>query len=254
MQRGSWALVFAGVVGWGVAVARPAQAEAPKAGPWEALFEDEGIAVWRREVPGTSLVEFRGRGLVEAPLFRVLSVIRDDSRKPEWMKSCVGAQTIQFKGKGRAVVYNRTGSPAFFISDRDVVLDAKTVVHSGQRLVHIPFSNTEHPRMPPIDGVVRMPKLEGHWKLRQKGPTSIEVEYQVRADPGGSLPKWLVNWVNQKLPFHTIANLRLQVNKPGYDSIDAIVAGSFDWSGFDVPGAAPAAAPTAAPTKTSTAP
>jgi hypothetical protein len=81
-----------------------------------------------------------------------------------------------------------------------------------------------------------MPTLRGHWKLRQVSADTSELEYQVQADPGGALPKWLVNWVNRKLPFHTIKNLRKQVKRPGYGAFESEILTAFDWSGMDIGG------------------
>lgn len=219
------------ISGLSLALAFEATAAEPE---WEELFEDEGITVWRREIPGTSLVEFRGRGDVEASIVRVAAVVREDDRKVEWMKNCAGAATLQYGAAGSGIVYNRTGSPAPFIDDRDIVLDVKSAVSAADKTLRVDFAQTTHPKMPPVEGVVRMPQLRGHWLLRQVGPNRTNVTYQVRADPGGSLPKWLVNWVNKKLPYHTIAGLRDQTKKPGYDKVDQIVIGSYDWAGFDL--------------------
>ena len=217
------------------ALLAPSIAMADDGPAWEELFVDEGITVWRRDIPGTSLVEFRGRGIVNAPMLKVAAVIRDDDRKPQWMKNCVGAATIEY-GKGpAAVVYNRTGSPAFFISDRDIVLNATTKMHPKDKLLRVDFWKTEHDKMPPIEGVVRMPQLKGHWGLRQVDANTTDLTYQVQADPGGSIPTWLVNWVNKKLPFHTIANMRTQVKADGYDKHERILAVTLDWSGFSLP-------------------
>jgi len=201
---------------------------------FEEIFQDEGITVWRREIPGTSLVEFRGRGVVKAPIVKIAAVIRDDTRKTEWMKNCVGAATVRYTKTGQAVVYNRTGSPVPLVSDRDIVLLTKVNVDAAKRAVVISFSQVEDPKMPPVDGVVRMPQLKGYWKLEQVDKGSTRVTYQVQADPGGLLPKWLVNWVNKKLPFHTVNNLRGQSGKAGYEKVEGVVMSTIDWTGFDI--------------------
>jgi len=69
-----WVTIALSLVLVGPAVAAP---------PWEQISDDDGIVVWQREVPETSLVEFRGRGLVKAPLKKILAVLRDQKRKTE---------------------------------------------------------------------------------------------------------------------------------------------------------------------------
>jgi hypothetical protein len=49
------------------------------------------------------------------------------------------------------------------------------------------------------------------------------VEYRVNADPGGSLPDWLVTQTTKDLPLHTLINLRSRVKK---------MSGSYDLGRF----------------------
>lgn len=208
---------------------------AARAGGWEPLFEDEGIKVWKKEIEGSDFVAFRGRGLIKAPIQKVAAVIRDADRETEWMENCVDAKTVRFLSATDAIVYHRTGSPVPLISDRDVVLDSRTTVLPAERTVWIRFKAIEDPAVPKKDGVVRMPVLQGHWRLRQIGAYSTELEYQVQADPGGALPAWLVNLVSRKLPFHTVRRMRSQVSKGGYDKHRQILELAIDWSAFVAP-------------------
>lgn len=236
------------------ALAPPASAEKAAEAEWEELFEDAGITVWQREIPNSSLVEFRGRGIIESPIEKILAVLRNDTRKTEWMKNCVDARTIVLKSASKGIIYNRTGSPAFFISDRDIVLEGSTKAYPKKKRIRIDFWKTTHDNAPEISGVVRMPHLEGHWELIELAPGKIDATYQVQADPGGMIPTWMVNWVNKKLPFHTVYNLRSQVKKDGYDKEMAMVEMAFDWDAWygRTTEAMPAVAPAPPPTVTAT--
>lgn len=210
-----------------------------RAAGWEQISNDDGIKVWKKKIEGSDFVAFRGRGVIKAPILNVAAVIRDADRETEWMENCVDAKTVRFLSATDAIVYNRTGSPAPFVQDRDTVLKTTTTVTPAEKTVLIEFSQTEDPKAPPKDGVVRMPVLKGHWKLRQLGPYSTELEYQVLADPGGSLPAWLVNLVSRKMPFHTVEHMRHQVSAGGYENHRQILQLAIDWTGFDLPPAAP---------------
>ena len=207
---------------------------------WEPITKDDGIQVWQRKIPGQSLVEFRGKGEVQENFKRILAVLADSSRKTEWMESCVGARLIRMVKPGHNILYNRTGSSFPLIADRDVVLESNVDIWSDKRRITIDVWSVTDAAQPPIDGVVRMPDLRASWVLEALGPKRTVVTYTVRADPGGSIPHWLMNLVAKKMPLKTIQGLRKQVTKAGYDKELAFVEASFDWRGFETDAAPPA--------------
>ena len=104
--------------------------------------------------------------------------------------------------------------------------------------------------MPPVKGAVRMPFLRGHWILLPVGG-GTDVEYQVHADPGGSLPEWIANLASKKLPLLTLTGLRKQAKVRSYPEFEAQIANSTEAKQLTASGArldAPAApAATATP-------
>ena len=203
-----------------------------RAQQWEELGTKDGVTIWQREIPGSSLVEFRGRGIVDASFKKILAVFHDDKRKTEWMNGCVDNKRLRVLGPGRNVFYNRTGSNFPLVSDRDVILESATDVWRDKRRIRIDAWSIDDPAMPPVDGVVRMPELRASWVLTVVEDGKTEVDYTVRADPGGALPAWVVNWAAESIPRKTILNLRAQVQKDGYDKDIAYVEAAFDWKGF----------------------
>lgn len=202
-----------------------ARADEPK---WKQIDDTDGVRVWERSVEGSSFVEFRGRGMVGAPMPRVLAVLRDQDRKTEWMERCVSNRAIAYTGTNRMTVYHRIGSPFFTISDRDVVLDVRGEIDEANRTITIRFESATHKSVPEQDGAVRMPKLKGHWRMTAKGDDT-EVEYQVAADPGGALPAFVVNWASRGIPLNTLRGLRKQLQKDGYEKELAFVETAYDW-------------------------
>jgi hypothetical protein len=197
----------------------PSPAEEPQTepGPWNSLGDEDGITARRRKVPGSSLAEFQGTGVVDAPLARVLAALVDIAHRNEWSNRCMTSHIIKQVTEESQIFYDRTKG-SWPVSDRDVILKADVTVDTAQHLVRIDFVNTTHPEGPVVDGAVRMPSLHGHWFMRPvQGGNATAVEYQVFADPGGSIPAWLSNLVSKQLPFKTIAGLRTQVKKPRYD-------------------------------------
>jgi hypothetical protein len=190
-------------------------------GPWEQIREGDGIVVHRRKLKGYSLHEFRGRGRVQAPIARLVAIVRDTERRTEWMDRCSEARAIARPTELSEISYNRTRG-GFGISDRDAVLSGWAIFDTRKKEVLIPFRAIPSPAVPPVSGVVRMPFLQGHWRFWPVPgqPGATDVEYQVHADPGGYLPTFAVNIVSKEIPHKTIQALRLQAQRRSYPEIE----------------------------------
>jgi hypothetical protein len=196
-------------------------------GPWERVSNSDGIVVERRTVPGSNLKEFRGRGIVEAPLGRVLAIIRDAPHRCEWMAQCAADYVVEENEAERVQIsYHRTKAP-WPVADRDSINRAELRVDLTRHRVFLPFEAIPHPKVPVVKGVIRMPFLRGHWILQPvNGGGGTDVEYQVHANPGGILPEWIANLASKKLPLLTIVGLRKQAKLRSYPEFEAQIARS----------------------------
>ncbi len=179
---------------------------------WRHETTEEGVSVSLRNEPGRDLPVFRGVGKVDASIFEILGVLDDSPRLVEWMSNCIGSKVLKQVNEFDRIVYNRTDSP-WPVSDRDVVLSATVQASMTKREVWCRFESTNYPAMGPIDGVVRMPRLRGYYRLQAIDETHTRVTYQIDADPGGMLPDWLVARATKQLPIQTIVGMRKQVKK-----------------------------------------
>ena len=118
-----------------VTVAGSARAE-QSVGSWEQVSNKDGILVQRRTVSGFKLKEFQGRGIIEAPIGRVLAVIRDANRRAEWMPACGDSHLVTEDLAARTqVAYHRTKAP-WPVSDRDSINRAEMYVEPAKHRVY----------------------------------------------------------------------------------------------------------------------
>lgn len=173
---------------------------------WRAIRDQDGVRVLERGLASRALPELRGETEIAAPLARVLAVIEDVPRHTRWMHTCIEARIVRRESDTTNLVYNRTGSP-WPVWDRDVAL--RTVVDSrGPESLLVRFHAVSDPAAPPLDGVVRMPRLDGEFALTALAPERTRVVYDLDIDPGGALPAWLVRRTARDLPFETLRGLR----------------------------------------------
>ena len=179
---------------------------------WTLVTTEDGIEVTAREVPGRGFPTFRGVGVIYSDIYQVLAVMADTRRHCEWMDRCAAAKQLRKISEREYIVYSRTDVP-WPIADRDAVFHSVALVDVKRRNVEIRFTAVTHPSMPPVDGVVRMTDLRGHYKMQALAIDRTRVEFQVDADPKGLLPKWLAKMATRRLPLYTIRDMRKQVNK-----------------------------------------
>lgn len=179
--------------------------------PWEEVTRSDGIVVTQR-ASKSGFPTFRGVGKVQASIFEVLAVLRDTPRFPKWMDRCAEARMLQKVNEQEYIVYMRTDAP-WPVSDRDAVYHSKVILRLDKNMVDIQFWAERSPLQGPVDGVVRMTKLRGHWRLTATKPDETLIDYQVDADPEGSLPRWLAKLATKRLPLGTIRSLRKQTKR-----------------------------------------
>lgn len=180
---------------------------------WEKVAEHESITVYRREVPGSSLLAYRGEGIIPAPLDRVASVILDTSRHPEWASRVAEARTLREIAPGERIEYMRTDVPWPF-KDRDFVYWAKLTVNRAEKSLRVELKSVSDPSLPPQDCCVRAQLHEGAFVLKPiEGGSKTWVQAEAHADPGGVIPKWIVNQVQKSFPKKSFQGLLKQVAK-----------------------------------------
>jgi hypothetical protein len=191
-------------------LALSASAYAGSESQWKFIDEDDGIHTWMLEIPGQDLPGFRGQTVMKSSVKGVLDQMLDWKSHTKWMYRCAESTLLEPLGEKSAILYNRTSAP-WPVWDRDVVV--KSLVEEAPDLssVKVSFENVDYAKKPVPDKVVRMPKLVGFYKLWQVEPNKTKVLYQVEADIGGSIPKWLAKRAARDLPYTTLRKLRERV-------------------------------------------
>jgi len=210
MMKSSFLFTLLATLGLSLALAVPSQAESNAKDDWEQIDDDDGIKVYKHDIPGQELPGFRGEVVIAASIDSIVAVLKDHTKHTEWMHKCAAAHTIKDLGNGRTLDYNRTDAP-WPVWDRDTVLEAQWTFSADGKAVLLSFHNTESKLEPLPEKTVRMPRLVGYYKLWKLDDNKTKVVYQVEADPGGSLPTFLAKSIARDLPYHTLGALRARV-------------------------------------------
>lgn len=184
----------------------------PKLPPWEKFDEEDGISVYRREIPGSPIVALRGEGVVAAPILRVASVLVDSARAPEWIDSLEEVKILRTISDTERVEWNHFSTP-IVLADRDFVFKSKLEIKPASKQVLITSSSVNDPAAPKTDYVRGHIQYANFVLTSLGGGKSTRVLAEVMCDPKGSVAKWIVNLFQKGWPHNTLTALRAQVKK-----------------------------------------
>ena len=179
---------------------------------WTQLHEQDGIKVYQRESKLGDLPDFKAISRIKANIFDLIAVLQDVGRRNEWVHRCSVSKVIKRYSEFELLLYHKTDSP-WPISDRDVAIRTRLYELKKERRYLAHFMGVESPLIPPKNGIVRLPLIEGYYLFDYVSSQEIEVSYFVHLDPGGHIPHWLVKRASKDLPIKTIIGLRKQIAK-----------------------------------------
>lgn len=200
-----------GLLALGVLSALETWSEEAAAVEWEKLGHDQGIEVFKKDLPDTPLHAFRGKGLVEAPIGKLIWVMGDNIHRTEWVDRLKKSVILEQEDAYSSIVYQQFATPAL-VAERDFVYRARASGRADGSAV-LRIASVVHPKAPPTIGV-RGELRDTSYTFVPKGPNATLVDVTVVTDPKGALPKWVVNMIQKSWPMNTLTSLREHVQKP----------------------------------------
>jgi hypothetical protein len=162
-----------------------------QAAGWELVYEAHNLRVQRRDYADSELDEIEGVVRVRATLNALMALLKDADFNRHWVYRSSGASVLQDSGYTQAYVYGVVDAP-FPMSDRDTVVRFDYQQDPITKAITIAITNFPD-FIPEKEGLIRVPKIGGYWRLKPEADGWVEVSYQVYGDPGGWLPVWVAN-------------------------------------------------------------
>ncbi len=171
------------------------------ANQWQKRYEQHGITVFTRPVPGSEFDEFRAEGVSAADVGPMVSLLWAVEDMPRWMEGCIHAELKETISPFERKIYivNTTYG---LTEPRDLILHNKIEQNEESGIVNYSMDlvsdNNE-------TSLIHVKKMKGFVELQPLGPQSTKVIYQAHIEAGGYMPKWLINLAIKKLPIITLA-------------------------------------------------
>lgn len=169
----------------------------PKDG-WEVARQDDDLTVYAREKKGTGVQEMKAVGTIDAAPERVWKAVRDYSHYPKTMPY-TDVSKIVAKEQGEKIIYLYSVIDAPFVDKRDytIKLVDESQWKDGKGFFKVTWTAANDRSPKKEDDVVRVQINDGYWLIEPKdGGKKSLATYYVYTDPGGSVPRWLVNRAN----------------------------------------------------------
>jgi hypothetical protein len=182
---------------------------------WTLSSESNGITLYSRLRPGSSLKEFKAVGEIDARARAVHNVIDDIEAYPSFMPFTAECRLIK-REAGSIIIYQRL-SPKI-CSDRDYTLRIRETSWAGPNgLVYLNRWEAANELGPAEKkGVVRVKVCEGGWLLEPEDATKTRATYTVYTDTGGAIPAFIANRAGQIAIGRLFVAVRKRVKDPKY--------------------------------------
>lgn len=183
---------------------------------WEKIDDEHGIEVFKKDLPDSPLHAFRGKGIIQAPMSKLIWVMVDNAHRTDWVDRLKKSVILEQEDTYSAIVYQQFSTPAL-VAERDFVYRARASSRADGSAV-LQIGSVQHPHAPPTVGV-RGELRDTSYTFVPQGAGATLVDVTVVTDPKGSLPKWVVNLIQKSWPMNTLLALREQVKKPFVGSL-----------------------------------
>lgn len=184
-------------------------------GEWKLSKDQNGIKIYSRQVEGYSIEELKTEMNVKAPMNAVVAVIMDANNYYSWIYSCTSSAILKKISETEQYQYQVNDLPYPF-NDRDIAIHFK--IWQDKETKKVFTSSVGEPAyVPAKDGLVRIPVFIGGYEITPLANGEVQLAYQVRFDPGGNIPDWLVNMFIVKAPYESSLNLRELIESKKYD-------------------------------------
>ena len=204
-----------------------------QAGEWEDIFNEDGIKVSQKSIEGSSIISFKAEMVAEKNIHELFTVLYDPDHKEDFLENVIEFRTLKVLNDYEGISYVKVANNLPFIDDRDVILHSKITLKPNLKQIYVPTKNSDLKLVPKQKGTVRIPKLRSSWLFEALSQTKTRVTYQNEVDPGGFIPKWLVNLASKRLPFGTLQKLRkLSEKKEALRRTSTFLKYFIDWEPY----------------------
>lgn len=175
--------------------------------PWVLYKNKSGIKVYKKNTH-TGLVKLKAQMTLKAKVSDFVFLLEDTENASQWLDGVISVSVLKRLSEVENIVYSVFNAP-WPVKNRDMLTySIYQYYDDGSLLIKI---KTAPPSL--TDGFdktgdnIAITGVVASWRLTPKKGGMLEITYMAYADPGGSLPNWLINQIALSGAFNTFKNL-----------------------------------------------
>lgn len=172
---------------------------------WEIVKIDNNhqITTYKKQEANRPFQSFRAEGILNAPLEAVVRQQLDVNNLKRWYMNADESKLLKRVSDTELYYYLKLKTP-FGIPARDMAVKITIEPYSSAKGSLILRYQAVPNFIPITADVVRITTYQMTTKLTPRGNQQTYEETEGYAEPGGSMPAWLLNTVQQKTPYQNL--------------------------------------------------
>lgn len=181
---------------------------------WKLLESNHGVEIFEPKsfTHNSGIVPLRFKLVLKHNISRVLTVLDDSERKHEWLPSVKLIKELEVPNINEKIVYYRYKTP-WLLKERDFIIHNIGTFDKKTMSVNVTLKSVNH-KLDPFDKTtIRGISYDGYSVIKVIDHQTTEVEMAFLNDFKGSIPTFIVNYVQAKWPYQFAKNVRKQLSR-----------------------------------------
>lgn len=178
---------------------------------WSMVKNASWIKIYQSDMDRSSYKRVKVECTLNGTFDKLLQVLNNVNNHKNWIYSTKNAYIIKRISPNEYYYYTETSLP-WPMQNRDAVVRIRIERDHLNRFIKI-VAVGEPDYLSYVSGKVRVPRSANTWYVTSPEPGKLNIVYVFEADPGGSVPSWLVNTFINKGPYESFKNLAEELQK-----------------------------------------
>jgi len=186
---------------------------------WQLKKDKEGIKIYTGALPNSNIRAIKAEFELTTSLSRLVVVLQDAKSHEQWVYRAKTSYLVKKINDNEQIYYSEWDMP-WPMMNRDVVVDIKIAQDPDTKVLAI-SADAIPGYVPEQSHIIRVSFSKASWTAAPIGNNKVRIEYIAQADPGGSIPAWIVNLFCDKGPYETFKKLDKLLNTELYKNAHA---------------------------------